>query len=81
MLELIGCAVLVLAATVDPSAATLDETVHAAVTTPVVAVAPKRRHRHQSAAVVRPQSEDEQEIQRQIERRVLMPALSGDGGG
>lgn len=81
MLELMSCTVLVLAATVDSSVGTLDETVHAAVTTPVVAVAPKRRHRHQTAVVVQPQSEDEQEIQRQLERRVLMPALSGDGGG
>jgi hypothetical protein len=56
----------------------------ATVTAPAAVVAqagPRRRHDDTSVVERSNESSDEAAIQEQIRLRVLMPALSGDGGG
>jgi hypothetical protein len=84
MFQLIGYAAFALAATISPHTAAPTQTIQPVVTAPVrAAAAPGRRDRRQMIAVGQSAttSDDDQELQRQIERRVLMPVLSGDGGG
>jgi hypothetical protein len=86
MLAFLGSAAILFAALTPASAPATPEGVHvASVTVPVAAAAaPFRRGRHQQQAVnVRPSapSSDDEAIEEQMRMRVLMPALSGDGGG
>jgi hypothetical protein len=79
---LIGSAALALAATVTPGAAPGTETVQPAVPAPVRAAAPRRQRRQDRIAMsTSAPSSDDAAIQSQIELHVLMPALTGDGGG
>ena len=84
MLPFFGTTAIVIAALTSPSAPAPADAVQAApATAPVVAAAPSRRHRHQQAVTVErsTQSSDDDAIQQQWQMRVLMPALTGDGGG
>jgi len=85
VLPFLGSVAIVFAALAPVSAPASPESVQAApVTVPVAAAAPSRRRRHHQEAVnVRPSapSSDDQAIEEQMRMRVLMPALSGDGGG
>jgi hypothetical protein len=85
MLPFFGTTAIVIAALTAPSApASTDAAQAAPVQVPVVAAAPSRRRRHQADAVAgRPagQTFDDAAIEQHMQLRVLMPALSGDGGG
>ena len=69
--------------TIPPAPAAPAQTVQPAVTAPVVAGAPHRLTRRERIALAVPagSSYDDDAAQRQIDLHVLMPVLSGDGGG
>jgi hypothetical protein len=85
MIPFFGTTAIVIAALTAPSAPASTDAVQAApVTAPVVASVPSRRRgRHQQAVTMQQPgpSSDQEAIEEQIRMRVLMPALSGDGGG
>jgi hypothetical protein len=87
MLQFFGTTAIVIAALTAPTAPTSPDAVFAAPAAPITATtaaAPaKRRGRQQQAITVdRPAPPtDEQVIRQQLELRVLMLPLSGDGGG
>jgi hypothetical protein len=56
----------------------------APITVPIAAAAPlghHRQHQQQAVSVERSVQSDDDAIEKQFRLRVLMPALSGDGGG
>ena len=85
MLPFIGSAAIVIAALTSTPTPTAPAAAQAAtVAAPVTVATPSRRRRHnQQAGVAQPgaPSSDDQAIEEQMRMRVLMPALSGDGGG
>ena len=84
MLPFFGTTAIVIAALTAPAqGASPDPAQAAPARPPVVAAAPSRRRKHNEEAVsVRPASSSDQDaIEQQMQLRVLMPALSGDGGG
>jgi hypothetical protein len=87
MLAFFGTTAIVIAALTAPTAPVSPDAVLAASAAPVAAATaaapPKHRGRQQQAITVdRPAPPtDEQVIRQQLELRVLMPPLSGDGGG
>jgi hypothetical protein len=83
MHALIASAALALATTVTPGPAPAAETIQPAVPAPVRAEASRRQRRHDRIALATPagSSYDDQAIQAQIDLHVMMPVLTGDGGG
>jgi hypothetical protein len=84
LLPFFGTTAIVIAALTAPFAPVSTDVAQAApVQVPVVAAAPSRRRRHQADAVAgRPAGQTfDDAIEQQMHLRVLMPALSGDGGG
>ena len=85
MLPFFGSMAIVIAAATTPSATETTGTVQPApVTAPIVAAPASRHHRNdqQAISVERSAASDADEaIRQQLQLRVLMPALSGDGGG
>lgn len=84
MVPFFGTAAMVIATVTAPTAAASTDATHAApAPVPVVAAAQARRRRHLNEGVsVRPgTSSDDQAIEQQMQMRVLLPPLSGDGGG
>jgi hypothetical protein len=85
MLPFFGSMAIVIAAATSPSVPEAAGTVQAApAPAPLVAAAPSRplRFDQQTVSVVRSDtSAADRAIQQQTQLRVLMPALTGDGGG
>lgn len=85
MLGFFGSAAIAIAALTSTPTSTAPAVAQAApVAAPVVAANPSRRRRHgQQAGVAQAgaPSSDDRAIEEQTRMRVLMPALSGDGGG
>jgi hypothetical protein len=87
MLPFFGTTAIVIATLTGPAPSDPSDAVRAAqpaaAVTSAAADAPKRRVRQQEAiSTNRPTPPtDEQVIRQQLELRVLMPPLSGDGGG
>jgi hypothetical protein len=84
LLPFFGTTAIVIAALTAPSAPASSDVAQAApARVPVVAAAPSRRRGHPAQGVnVQPAgSSDQDAIEQQMQLRVLMPALSGDGGG
>ena len=82
MHTLIASAALALATTVTPGPAPATETVQPAAPAPIRADAPRRQSRHDRITLATPAgSTYDDGVQRQIDLHVMMPALTGDGGG
>jgi hypothetical protein len=82
MHALIASAALALV-TIPPAPAAPAQTVQPVATAPVVAADASRRHsrRERIALAIPAGSTYDDATQRQIDQHVLMPVLSGDGGG
>ena len=82
MYALIASAALALV-TIPPASAAPAQTVQPVATAPVVAETSRRHSRRERVALAIPagSSYDDATAQRQIDQHVMMPALSGDGGG
>ena len=81
MYALIASAALALV-TMPPPPAAPAQTVQPAATMPVLADASRRHNRRERIALAIPAGASyDDPAQRQIDQHVLMPALSGDGGG
>jgi hypothetical protein len=82
MHTLIASAALALATTVTPGPTPTTETIQPAVPAPIRAEASRRQRRHDRIALATPAGASyDDAMQRQIDLHVLMPALTGDGGG
>jgi hypothetical protein len=84
MVPFFSTAAMVIATVTAPTAPASNDAAQAVpAPVPVVAAAQSRRRRHSNEGVsVRPgTSSDDQAIEQQMQMRVLMPPLSGDGGG